>query len=132
MTPAPSRASGPICGVLAPGPNEIEEAIQLNAKTVLDNGKAINIKMLISLISKARLIISNDTGPAHIASHLNKKGLVLFGSHTSAKKVSIENSNFKRWKKYMEKTGINILLDKFISDEINYKQCSGFNFILKK
>ena len=81
--------------LLAPGPNEIEEAIQLNAKTVLDNGKAINIKMLISLISKARLIISNDTGPAHIASHLNKKGLVLFGSHTSAKKVSIENSNFK-------------------------------------
>ena len=37
-----------------------------------------------------------------------------------------------RWKKYMEKTGINILLDKFISDEKNYKQCSGFNFILKK
>ena len=26
---------------------------------------------------------------------LKKKGLVLFGSHTSAKKVSIENSNFK-------------------------------------
>jgi hypothetical protein len=26
---------------------------------------------------------------------LDKKGLVLFGSHTSAKKVSIENFNFK-------------------------------------
>ena len=39
--------------------------------------------------------MSNDTGPAHIASHLDKKGLVLFGSHTSAKKVSIENYNFK-------------------------------------
>jgi ADP-heptose:LPS heptosyltransferase len=51
--------------------------------------------MLISLISKAKFIIANDTGPAHIASHLNKKGLVLFGSHTSAKKVSIENLNFK-------------------------------------
>ena len=46
--------------------------------------------MLISLINKAKFIIANDTGPAHIASHLNKKGLVLFGSHTSAKKVSIE------------------------------------------
>ena len=55
----------------------------------------INIKMLISLINDAKFIIANDTGPAHIASHLNKKGLVLFGSHTSAKKVSIENSNFK-------------------------------------
>ena len=33
--------------------------------------------------------------PAHIASHLDKKGIVLFGSHTTAKKVSIENYNFK-------------------------------------
>ena len=81
--------------LLAPGLDEINEAAELNAKIVLDNGKPIDIKMLISLISKAKFIISNDTGPAHIASHLNKKGLVLFGSHTSAKKVSIENSNFK-------------------------------------
>ena len=81
--------------LLAPGLDEINEAAELKAKIVLDNGKPIDIKMLISLISKAKFIISNDTGPAHIASHLNKKGLVLFGSHTSAKKVSIENSNFK-------------------------------------
>ena len=39
--------------------------------------------------------MANDTGPAHIASHLDKTGLVLFGSHTSAEKVSIENFNFK-------------------------------------
>ena len=81
--------------LIAPGPKEIDEANELNAKIVLDEGKPINIKMLISFIKKAKYIISNDTGPAHIASHLNKKGLVLFGSHTSAKKVSIENSNFK-------------------------------------
>ena len=37
----------------------------------------------------------NDTGPAHIASHLDKEGIVLFGSHPTAKKVSIENFNFK-------------------------------------
>ena len=81
--------------LLAPGPNEIDEALDLNGKVVLDNNKPINIKKLISLISRAKFIISNDTGPAHIASHLDKKGLVLFGSHTSAKKVSIENFNFK-------------------------------------
>tara|TARA_X000001036_G_C20597646_1_gene773593 strand:+ start:399 stop:1331 length:933 start_codon:yes stop_codon:yes gene_type:complete len=81
--------------LIAPGPMEIDEANELNAKTVLDNGKSISIKILISLINKAKFIIANDTGPAHIASHLNKKGLVLFGSHTTAKKVSIENSNFK-------------------------------------
>jgi len=81
--------------LIAPGPDEFEEANQLNAKIVMDNGESINIKMLISLINDAKFIIANDTGPAHIASHLKKKGLVLFGSHTSAKKVSIENSNFR-------------------------------------
>ena len=81
--------------LIAPGPDELNEAKELNAKIVMLDGKSINIKMLISLISSAKFIIANDTGPAHIASHLKKKGLVLFGSHTSAKKVSIENSNFK-------------------------------------
>ena len=37
-----------------------------------------------------------------------------------------------RWKKYIEKTGINILLDKMATDEKNFKQCSGFYFVLKK
>ncbi len=81
--------------LVAPGPNEIKEAYELNAKIILKDNEPIDIKMLISLISDAKFVISNDTGPAHIASHLNKKGLVLFGSHTSAKKVSIENSDFK-------------------------------------
>ena len=81
--------------LLAPGPNEINEANEMNAKVVLDNNKPIDIKTLISLISNAKFIIANDTGPAHIASHLDKKGVVLFGSHTTAKKVSIENYNLK-------------------------------------
>ena len=81
--------------LLAPGPNEIDEAHRLNGKVVLDNKEPVNIKTLISLINNAKFIIANDTGPAHIASHLDKKGLVLFGSHTTAKKVSIENYNFK-------------------------------------
>ena len=81
--------------LLAPGPEEIDEANKLNGKVVLDDNNSVNIKTLISLINKAKFVITNDTGPAHIASHLDKKGLVLFGSHTTAKKVSIENFNFK-------------------------------------
>ena len=81
--------------LLAPGPNEVEEANQLNAKVILENNQPVNIKTLVSLIHGAKFIIANDTGPAHIASHLDKKGLALFGGHTSAKKVSIENFNFK-------------------------------------
>ena len=81
--------------LVAPGPNEIDEAKKLNAKLVLDKNKPVNISFLISLINSAKYIISNDTGPAHICSHLNKKGIALFGSHTTAKKVNIGNTNFK-------------------------------------
>ena len=75
--------------------NEFEEANEENAKVVLDNNEPINIKTLISLVSNAKFIIANDTGPAHIASHLDKNGVVLFGSHTTAKKVSMVSFNFK-------------------------------------
>ena len=81
--------------LIVPGPNEIKEANKLNAKVVTDNQNPVDLKTLISLISNAKFILANDTGPAHIASHLDKAGLVLFGSHTSARKVSIENYNFK-------------------------------------
>lgn len=36
-----------------------------------------------------------------------------------------------RWKKYIEKTKINIFLDRFANDKKNSEQCSGFNFIVK-
>ena len=55
----------------------------------------INLNKLISLISKSKMVIANDTGPAHIASHLKKRGVVLFGSHTSADKVNLGNENFR-------------------------------------
>ncbi|MDB9760746.1 lipopolysaccharide heptosyltransferase family protein [Pelagibacteraceae bacterium] len=81
--------------VIAPGPNEIKESKLLNAHTILNQGKCLEINQLISLIKDASFIISNDTGPAHICSHMNKAGIVLFGSHTSAHKVSIETEKFK-------------------------------------
>ena len=81
--------------LIAPGPDEIDESKQLNAKVVLESGNPINLNQLITLIHKSKYVISNDTGPAHICSHLRKDGLVLFGSHTSPEKVNIGNENFK-------------------------------------
>ncbi len=81
--------------LIAPGPNEITLAKDINANIILDNDKAINISQLSSLIKDSFFVISNDTGPAHMAAHLNVKGLVLFGSHTTAQKVSIEREHFK-------------------------------------
>ena len=80
---------------MAPGPNEIKDASSINALCVLDNGKALDISQLSSLIKDSSFVIANDTGPAHMAAHLNVKGLSLFGSHTTAHKVSIERENFK-------------------------------------
>ena len=81
--------------VLAPGPDEIKEASYINALPVLDNGKALNISQLSSLIKGSSFVVSNDTGPAHMSAHLGAKGLALFGAHTTAYKVSIERENFK-------------------------------------
>ena len=59
----------------APGPSEIVMTKDINADI--------------------SYVVANDTGPAHMAAHLGVKGLTLFGSHTTAYKVSIEREKFK-------------------------------------
>ena len=81
--------------VTAPGPSEINEAKNINALALLDNGRALDISQLTSLIKDSSCVIANDTGPAHIAAHVGATGLTLFGKHTTAFKVSIERENFK-------------------------------------
>ena len=81
--------------VTAPGPLEISDAKNINALALLDNGRALDISQLTSLIKGSSFVVANDTGPAHIAAHVGVKGLTLFGKHTTAYKVSIERENFK-------------------------------------
>ena len=81
--------------VVAPGLSEIKDAKNINAVSILDKGKALDISQLASLIKESSFVIANDTGPAHISAHLGTKGLALFGKHTTAFKVSIERENFK-------------------------------------
>jgi len=78
-----------------PGPLELDEANKIDAVKIKIENKSVSIMELTGLIKRASYVISNDTGPAHIAAHLGKKGVVLFGHHTTAKKVSIETKNFK-------------------------------------
>ena len=80
---------------VAPGPNEINEAKNINATSITKGNDPLSIVELAGLIKKASYIISNDTGPAHMSAHLDKMGTVLFGYHTSARKVSIETEKFK-------------------------------------
>ncbi len=79
----------------APGPEEVADAKDINALAIMDNGKALDISQLTTLIMDSSFVIANDTGPAHIAAHVGSKGLTLFGKHTTAYKVSIERENFK-------------------------------------
>ena len=81
--------------VTAPGPTEIKDAKEINAIALLDNGRALDISQLTSLIIGSSCVIANDTGPAHITAHTGTKGFALFGKHTTAYKVSIERENFK-------------------------------------
>ena len=81
--------------VTAPGPSEINDAKDINALALLDNGRALDVPQLTSLIKGSSFVVANDTGPAHIAAHVGAKGLTLFGKHTTAYKVSIERENFK-------------------------------------
>ena len=81
--------------VTAPGPSEINEAKDINSIALLDNGRALDISQLTSLIKGSSFVVANDTGPAHITAHVGAKGLTLFGKHTTAYKVSIERENFK-------------------------------------
>ena len=81
--------------VTAPGSSEINDSKNINAIALLDNGRALDISQLTSLIKGSSFVIANDTGPAHITAHTGTKGLTLFGKHTTAYKVSIERENFR-------------------------------------
>tara|TARA_Y100000590_G_scaffold178348_1_gene203489 strand:- start:245 stop:1183 length:939 start_codon:yes stop_codon:yes gene_type:complete len=80
---------------VAPSLSEMDEAKKIEATLITNNNKPLNIMELAGLIKKASYVIANDTGPAHMAAHLDQAGTVLFGHHTTPKKVSIETNKFK-------------------------------------
>ena len=102
--------------VVAPGPSEINDAKNINAVSILDQNKALDITQLASLIKQSSFVVANDTGPAHISAHLGIKGLALFGKHTTAYKVSIERDNFKAIQvSDLEKLSANNVFEKIVN-----------------
>ena len=49
----------------------------------MNNNEPLTIVELAGLIMKASYVIANDTGPAHMAAHLNKSGVTIFGHDMS-------------------------------------------------
>ena len=62
----------------------------LKDQPIFDFSGLLSLKQLAVLLKKATLLISNDSGPIHIAAAFNTKTLVLFGNKNTG-------SNPKRW-----------------------------------
>jgi heptosyltransferase-2 len=69
--------------VLAPGPNESDDARRVadaaEERCVTLAAPVLDLAELKALIAGARLVISNDTGPRHIAVALGRPAIVLMG-----------------------------------------------------
>ena len=82
--------------VTAPGPDELELARSLPGHALLKaDGKYLDWFELAGVLARADFVIGNDTGPSHLAAHLGRPGLALFGPHTSAARTAIEREHFK-------------------------------------
>jgi ADP-heptose:LPS heptosyltransferase len=78
-----------------PGPDEIEEAKALPALPLLDReGRYLDLLDLAGVLSRAALVVGNDTGPTHIAAFLDTPGVALFGAHVSHIKPALRDAGF--------------------------------------
>ena len=73
------------------GPEELEMNRSFPGH-VLEN---LDWSQLSGIIKNAHFVIGNDSGPSHIASCLNKKGLALFGPSTSAIRSELKRGKFE-------------------------------------
>jgi len=73
------------------GPDELEMEKTFSGHIL----KNLSWPLLAGMIKKSEFIIGNDSGPSHVASCLNKKGLALFGSSTSATRSELKRGKFE-------------------------------------
>lgn len=81
--------------VTAPGPDEIELCKSIPGITLLGPKGFLGWFELAGVIKSAAFVVGNDTGPSHVAACLDRPGLVLFGSHTSAARTGILRDEFR-------------------------------------
>lgn len=79
--------------VTAPGPDELDLCATIPGAT-LTGGSFLGWFELAGVIARAGFVVGNDTGPSHLAAHMNMPGLALFGAHTSVEKTGIKREKF--------------------------------------
>jgi len=80
--------------VTIPGPEELDLCRTIPGTMLVEPGGYHDFFTLAGIVLKAGFVIGNDTGPTHIAAHLQCPGLALYGPHTSPASTGIQHSRF--------------------------------------
>ncbi len=80
--------------VTVPGPAEMQQCRELPATMLVSGDTYLDYFGLAGVAQRAAFVIGNDTGPTHIAAHLGRPGLALFGGHTAACTTGIQHTRF--------------------------------------
>ncbi len=81
--------------VTVPGPDEMELCRSIKGDMLLEaDGRFLDVFRLAGILKKAAFVIGNDTGPTHIAVHMQVPGLALFSAHVPATYTGIQHGRF--------------------------------------
>lgn len=79
-----------------PGPGEVELCRETGGRPLLEaDGGVLDIFRLAGILRRAALVVGNDTGPTHIAVHLQRPGLALFSDHIPPTFSGIQHGRFQ-------------------------------------
>ncbi len=81
--------------VTVPGPDEMELCRSIGGTILLnEDGSFLDIFKLAGVLARAAFVVGNDTGPTHMAVHLQVPGLALFSRHIPATYSGIQHGRF--------------------------------------
>lgn len=84
----PSIATG-----LASEKDYIDRLSHLSKTPVIKLAGSLSLKQLVALLASAKIVLSNDTGPGHIAAALNTPTVIIFGYSNPARVAPYNRPN---------------------------------------
>ena len=83
------------CVVTVPGPDDLGICRTIPGIMLTGPHKFLDFFQLAGVLKRAGYVVGNDSGPSHLAAHLEVPGLALFSRHVPAYRTGIERHNFK-------------------------------------
>lgn len=68
---------------IAPGPDDMELCRRIPGELLLSGDRWLDFFQLAGVLSAAKFVVGNDSGPTHLAASLGTKGVALFSERTS-------------------------------------------------